>query len=179
MCILEATSTILFLMILKHKPDYAISLLKMLHWFPHTEKAILTPCHGLPCSGPCLPLRLTPGSPCSQIHQAPATAAFLLFLKDTQLICTLGPLHLLFHVPGILFSQLHSPTPILGKRCSYSSLSSNITSPKSPTLTTPSKVLFQPTFSHHPVLLSPVYFSLFEPTLFISLLFIVSLFSKP
>lgn len=57
---------------------------------------------------------------CSDLHHVPlppgssgsGDTAFLLFLKDTQLIPTSGPFHV-FHSPGILFSQL--PSPMLGR----------------------------------------------------------------
>lgn len=73
------------------------------------------PCHswrGLPHSSPCLLLRRHAMPPLPQTHQAPATTASR---KDTQLIPTPRPSHRLFHPPGTLFSQLHSPLPHFGE----------------------------------------------------------------
>lgn len=50
-------------------------------------------------------------TPFPQAHQAPVTAAFLLFLKVSHLVLTSRPWHLLFQPPRTLIPQIHSPCP--------------------------------------------------------------------
>ena len=134
----------MFLKILNHESDFVISLLKMPPWFPYTEKA----CHDLLklWSVPCAQSHA--GSPCLWLHQALATAAFLLFLVDNQLIHASGPLHLLFYCLGFSFLSTTPPPPFQRKNVHIRVSAQMSHQSKSPTLPTPFIVLFQPTSSH-------------------------------
>jgi len=138
----------------------------MPRWFPYTEKA----CHDLLKLWSVPSAQTHAGSPCLWLHQALATAAFLLFLVDNQLIRASGLLHLLFY--GLGFSFL-STTPLPHFREIMFIFKSQLkchTSPRVPLC--PPHLSYssnQPPVIHYPILLPPVYFSLFESILFIYL----------